>query len=76
MPDHAAKLRRRFGATLRQQRTQRKLTQQEVAFAAELSLTYVGEIERGNRMASLYSVERIARALGLSAGEMLTLAGI
>ena len=61
---------------MRAERGARALTQQELAFAAELSLTYIGEIERGQRMVSLDTLQRVAKALNLSAAELLTKAGI
>ena len=76
MPDHAAKLQRQFGEIVRAERRAKKLTQQELAFEAELSLTYVGEIERGQRMVSLDTVQRLARALHLTAAQLLAKAGI
>ncbi|HVS52577.1 MAG TPA: helix-turn-helix transcriptional regulator [Opitutaceae bacterium] len=71
MPDRAAQLQRQFGLTLRAERTARKLTQQELAFEAELSLTYIGEIERGERMVSLDTLLRLARALKLRSADLL-----
>lgn len=71
MPDSAAKLQRQFGATLRTERKARQLTQQEVALESGLSLTYVGEIERGKRMVSLETVRRIAHAMNLTGAELL-----
>ncbi len=76
MPDRAAKLQRQFGATVRAERQSRKLTQQELAFAAELSLTYVGEIERGQRMVSLDTLQRVAKALDLTSAQLLMKAGL
>ena len=76
MPDHAAKLQRQLGHTVRAERQVRKLTQQELAFEAELSLTYVGEIERGQRMVSVDTLLRVARALDLTAAQLLEKAGI
>jgi transcriptional regulator with XRE-family HTH domain len=76
VPDRAAKLQRQFGETVRAERSSRQLTQQELAFASELSLTYIGEIERGQRMVSLDTLQRIAKALNISAAELLTKAGI
>jgi transcriptional regulator with XRE-family HTH domain len=61
---------------LRSERIARNLTQQELAFGAGLSLTYVGEIERGQRMVSLDTVQRVATALDLSAAALLTKAGL
>lgn len=76
MPDRAAKLQRQFGATLRAERLARHLTQQQLAFEAELSLTYIGEIERGQRMISLDTLCRVAAALKMPAAELLAKAGI
>ena len=76
MPDPAAKLQRQLGHTVRAERQARKLTQQELAFEAELSLTYVGEIERGQRMVSVDTLLRVARALDLTAAQLLEKAGI
>jgi transcriptional regulator with XRE-family HTH domain len=41
------------------------ITQEQLAFAAEIDLTYVGGIERGKRNPSLLVLVRIADALGV-----------
>jgi transcriptional regulator with XRE-family HTH domain len=71
VPDRAARLQRHFGATVRAERLARKLTQEQLAFQAQLSLTYVGEVERGQRMISLDTLQRIAFALNLTGSELL-----
>jgi transcriptional regulator with XRE-family HTH domain len=71
VPDRAAKLQRQFGQTVRTERQARQLTQQQLAFEAALSLTYIGEIERGQRMVSLDTLQRIAGALKMSGAELL-----
>ena len=76
MPDSAAKLQRQLGNIVRAERQARKLTQQKLAFDAGLSLTYVGEIERGQRMVSIDTLLRVARALDLTAAQLLEKAGI
>jgi len=76
VPDSAAKLQRQLGNTVRTERQARTLTQQELAFEAGLSLTYVGEIERGQRMISVDTLQRVARALDLTGAELLARAGI
>ena len=76
MPDSAAKLQRQLGVTVRSERQARKLTQRQLAFEAELSLTYIGEIERGQRMVSIDTLQRVARAIDLTAAELLAKAGI
>lgn len=71
VPDRAAQLQRTFGAIVRAERLARQLTQQQLAFEAGLSLTYVGEIERGQRMVSLDTIMRMATALKLTGAELL-----
>jgi transcriptional regulator with XRE-family HTH domain len=61
---------------LRAERIARRLTQQQLAFDAELSLTYIGEIERGQRMISLDTLRRLAAALNMTGAELLARAGI
>ena len=50
---------------VRKYRQQRKLTQEQLAFEAEIDLTYMGGIERGKRNPSLLVMARIADALGV-----------
>jgi transcriptional regulator with XRE-family HTH domain len=76
MPDRAARLQKQLGETLRSERIGRNLTQQELAFQAELSLTYMGEVERGERMASLDTLVRVAAALGMTPSQLLAKAGL
>lgn len=71
MPDRAAKIQRQYGDTVRNERKSRGLTQQELAFKSDLSLTYIGEIERGQRMVSLDTILRVAKALGFTAAQFL-----
>jgi transcriptional regulator with XRE-family HTH domain len=52
-------------------RRQRKLTQEQLAFEAEIDLTYMGGIERGKRNPSLVVMGRIADALGVSLPKLL-----
>ncbi len=53
-----------FGKAVRERRESVGLTQEKLAFEADIDLTYVGGIERGNRNPSLVVIIRIARALG------------
>ena len=57
-------LRIRLGAALQKHRLQRGLTQAELAEFADLSLKYVGEIERGEANTTLEVLERLAAAVG------------
>jgi transcriptional regulator with XRE-family HTH domain len=53
------------------ERQARKLTQRGLAQEARLSVTYVGEVERGERMVSLDTIARLATALSLTSAELL-----
>lgn len=53
------------GRNVRKFRQQKGLTQEELAFAAKIDLTYVGDIERGRRNPSLLVMARIADALSV-----------
>ena len=57
-------LRIRLGAALQKHRLQRGLTQAQLAEFADLSLKYVGEIERGEANTTLEVLERLASAVG------------
>jgi transcriptional regulator with XRE-family HTH domain len=56
---------------VRKLRQQRKLTQEQLAFQAEIDLTYLGGIERGKRNPSLLVMVRISKALGVSLPRLL-----
>jgi transcriptional regulator with XRE-family HTH domain len=57
-------LRIRLGSALQRHRLQRGLTQAQLAEFADLSLKYVGEIERGEANTTLEVIERLAAAVG------------
>jgi transcriptional regulator with XRE-family HTH domain len=57
---------------VRRYRKQRKLTQEQLAFEAEIDLTYMGGIERGKRNPSLLVMARIADALGVQLPKLLS----
>ncbi len=53
-------------------RRQRGMTQEELAFEAEIDLTYMGGIERGRRNPSLLVMARIAKALSVTLPKLLS----
>ncbi len=59
------------GRNVRRIRQQRRMTQEELAFAAEIDLTYMGGIERGKRNPSLLVLTRIAAALQVAPAKLL-----
>jgi transcriptional regulator with XRE-family HTH domain len=52
-----------FGSRLRELRQKRGLTQQAVAELAEMSLTYISNMEHGIKVPSLTTIVRLAVAL-------------
>ncbi len=67
---------KRFGATVRSVRHKSGLTQMQLAEKADLSLNYIGEVERGEKLVSLETVFRVSHALGITGADMLKKAGI
>lgn len=59
------------GKNVRRFRQRAQMTQEQLAFAAEIDLTYVGGIERGKRNPSVQVLARIAVALGAEPAELL-----
>lgn len=56
---------------MRRLRQERGLTQEQLAFEAQLDLTYVGGIERGRRNPSLLVLVRLAGSLGVTPVDLL-----
>jgi transcriptional regulator with XRE-family HTH domain len=61
-----------FGKNVRRYRQQRKLTQEQLAFEAQIDLTYMGGIERGKRNPSLLVMARIADALSVPLAKLVS----
>jgi transcriptional regulator with XRE-family HTH domain len=61
-----------LGRNVRRLRQQKGLTQEELAFEAEIDLTYMGAIERGRRNPSLLVMARIAAALSVPLPKLLS----
>ena len=59
------------GGNVRRLRKATEMTQEQLAFEAQLDLTYIGGIERGRRNPSLLAMARIADALGTELGELI-----
>jgi len=64
--DHEATQLRAFGATLRLIRTNAGMTQEQLAHAAGVGRTYVGEAETGVRNPTLTTIWQLAAALHVS----------
>lgn len=54
-----------FGENLRRARRLKEVTQEELALRADLSRTYVSEVERGGRNVSIDNMDLLAQALNV-----------
>ena len=61
-----------LGTNVRRLRQQRQTTEEQLAFDAEIDLTYLGCIERGRRNPSLLVMARIADALSVPLPKLLS----
>ena len=61
-----------FGAAIRQLRERQGWSQEILAAHADLNRSYIGELERGESLASLATIAKLAEALGLRMSELLT----
>lgn len=64
-------IRHRLSRNVRRLREGKGLSQEAFADEAGIHRTYVSDIERGARNPTITVVERLAIALGVSAGELL-----
>jgi transcriptional regulator with XRE-family HTH domain len=60
-----------LGERIRQARRARKVSQEQLAFDAGMSVTYLGGIERGERNPSVKKLCAIARVLGVSVASIV-----
>lgn len=66
-----ASLPSRFGIALRQARREHGWSQERFAEEALLDRSYLGEIERGEAIPTLSTLEKLARALGVRSSALL-----
>lgn len=60
-----------FAANVRRLRLERNLSQEGLAELAGIHRTYVGMIERAEKNATIYNIERIARAFEVEPASLL-----
>ena len=58
------------GQRIRNYRTQKGLSQEKLAELSGCHPTYIGQLERGEKNATLESIERITAALGISLSKL------
>ncbi len=61
-----------FGANLRRLRKEQGLSQEQLAHDVGLAPSYLGQLERGQRSATLGVVQRVSERLGVVAAALLT----
>lgn len=65
-----------LGQNVRRLRTEQGLSQEELAFRAGMKRSYLSDLERGTRNPSVRALGRLAEALEVEAGALLTLGGV
>ncbi len=66
-PEHAA-----LGEAIRLARVERGLSQEQLADAAGVHVTHLGGVERGVRNPNYATIVKLARALGVTPGTIVT----
>jgi transcriptional regulator with XRE-family HTH domain len=60
-----------FGQKVREYRKLKNISQEELAFKADLHRTYIGMIERAEKNITLLNIEKIAKALEINIIDLL-----
>jgi transcriptional regulator with XRE-family HTH domain len=71
MPTTRSALRTPLGLVIRRQRLERNWTIEDLAESAQLHPTYISELERGRKTASLAALEAVADALAIRPSALL-----
>lgn len=62
-----------FGTVLRELRQQAGLTQEQLGFESDLRRTFISLLELGQQQPTLTTIIKLAKALGVSASDMVSL---
>ncbi|WP_312807019.1 helix-turn-helix transcriptional regulator [Comamonas sp.] len=65
-----------LGAAIKQVRSERKMSQEELAHQAGIDRSYASSIERGRQNPGIVLILQLAAALGISASELMERAGL
>lgn len=65
-----------FGLRVRELRSEKAISQEELAALTELDRTYISGIERGKRNLSLKNILKIASALNVTPSQLLDIEGL
>lgn len=64
------KILKKFGQRIKEIRQKKNISQEKLAFKAEMDRTYIGGIERGERNVSLINIIKISKALEVAPREL------
>lgn len=64
-------IRQRLGSNIKHLRLAKGLSQEQFAFEADIHRTYVSDVERGMRNPTVTVVEKFAKGLGVTLGQLL-----
>ncbi|XMB86330.1 helix-turn-helix transcriptional regulator [Mycoplasmatota bacterium WC44] len=60
----------KFGQKVRKVRTEKQMSQEQLAYDAGLHRTYIGSVERAEKNLTIKNVFKIAEALDIDPGEL------
>ena len=62
-------IQKKFGRRVRELRVEKKISQEALAFDADIERAYVSHLENGRRNISIKNMEKVINALGVSFSE-------
>ncbi|WP_175852468.1 helix-turn-helix domain-containing protein [Burkholderia cepacia] len=65
-----------LGQAIRRMRKAREMSQEQLALSAEVDMSYLGRVERGDNNVAVLRLKRIADALGMTMTELMNEAGL
>jgi len=63
----------KLGEKIKKIRKENGLSQEQLATKSKLHRTYISDIERGDRNVSIRNIEKIAKALGVTISDLLSI---
>ena len=66
-----ADINKKVGAKIRDYRTKKGWSQEELGFESGLHRAYIGQIERGEKKIGLVNLEKFSKALGIKLSELV-----
>jgi len=63
----------KLGEKIKKIRKEKGLSQEQLATKSKLHRTYISDIERGDRNVSIRNIEKIAKALGVTISDLLSI---